>query len=258
MSLAYANALLRRFPRSYTDYYVARGRSISLEDAARQHDSYAAALHAAGLEIEILDGAEETPDSVFIEDTAVLWGRHALRTRPRPPRTPETDAVAARLRLTHEVTELPEGAFLEGGDVFSTESATFVGLSSRTNRAGAESLSRFMKRLGRETIAVPIEKCFHLKSAITYLGDNTVAIAPDLVDAAYFARFEQIHIDADEAHGANCVRAGDHLLVSALYPKAVRTLTRFAEQRGLTLHTIDNSEFAKGDGALTCLSLLWS
>lgn len=257
MALAYTNALLRRFPLSYADYYVSRGRTISLEQAARQHEDYANALRAAGLNVDILDGAEETPDSVFIEDNAVLWGQHALITRPRPPRTPETAAVAARLRQTHELTELPEGAFLEGGDVFSTENTSFVGLSSRTNRAGAEALSRFMAQQGRETIAVPIEKCFHLKSAVTYLGDNTVAIAPGLVDAAPFARFEQIHIDADEAHGANCVRVGNHLLVSALYPKAARAMAGFAEQRGLTLHTIDNGEFAKGDGALTCLSLLW-
>ncbi len=257
MTLAYTHALLRRFPRSYPALYAPLGRTISLEEAARQHGAYADALRAAGLNVEILDGDEATPDAVFIEDTAVLWGRHALRTRPRPPRTPEAGPVAARLCETHEVTELPEGAFLEGGDVFSTEATTFVGLSSRTNRAGAEALSQFMKRLGRETVAAPIEKCFHLKSAVTYLGDNTVAIAPGLVDAMPFARFEQIHIDADEAHGANCVRVGNHLLVSGLYPKATRALARFAERRGLTLHTIDNSEFAKGDGALTCLSLLW-
>ncbi|MGE0740028.1 MAG: arginine deiminase family protein [Hyphomonadaceae bacterium] len=258
MSLTYTHALLRCFPRSYPSLYVERGRVISLDACARQHDAYAAALRAAGLVVEVMDAAEETPDCVFIEDTAVLWGRHALQTRPRPPRTAEADAVAVRLRQTHEVTTLPDGAFLEGGDVFSTEAATFVGLSSRTNQAGVDALSRFMARFARETIAVPIERAFHLKSAVTYLGDNTVAIAPFLVDTAAFARFTQIAIDVDEHHGANAIRAGRHLIVSENYPKAARRFAAFAETHGLTLISVQNGEFEKGDGAMTCLSLLWS
>lgn len=257
MSLAYTNAFVRRYPRSYSAHYVPRGRSISLDLCARQHDDYAAALRSAGLNVEVLEADEATPDCVFIEDTAVLWGRHALSTRPRAPRTPEAGAVAAMLRRTHEVSELPDGAFLEGGDVFSTEQATFVGLSSRTNQTGIDALRAFMARFGRETIAVPIEKAFHLKSAVTYLGDGTVAIAPFLVDTAPFARFEQIEIDADEHHGANAIRAKNTLIVSENYPKARRKFEAFAARRGLNVVAVQNGEFEKGDGAISCLSLLW-
>ncbi len=248
---------MRRFPRSYPPFYVSRGRTISPDLCETQHAAYAGALRAAGVAVRVLDADEVTPDCVFIEDTAVLWGGHALSTRPRPPRTAEADAIAGYLRDTHEISMLPDGAFLEGGDVFSTESATFVGLSSRTNREGIEALSRFMARFGRETIAVPIEKAFHLKSAVTYLGDNTIAISPALVDTAPFARFEHIEIDADEHHGANAIRARDTLIVSENYPKARRKLEAFAARRGLNVIAVQNGEFEKGDGAITCLSLLW-
>ncbi|MGE3930466.1 MAG: arginine deiminase family protein [Hyphomonadaceae bacterium] len=257
MSLAYTHAFVRRFPQTYPAHYFARGRGISLDLCAAQHDAYAAALRHAGLNVVALEADESTPDCVFIEDTAVLWGKHALSTRPRPPRTAEAAAVAAHLRATHDVTEIPDGAFLEGGDVFSTERATFVGLSSRTNQAGVDALRRFMAQFGRETIAAPIEKAFHLKSAVTYLGDDTIAIAPFLVDAAPFARFEQIEIDADEHHGANAIRARDTLIVSENYPKARRKLETWAGRRGLDVIAVQNGEFEKGDGAITCLSLLW-
>lgn len=257
MSLAYTHALLRRYPRSYPALYAPHGRVISLDACARQHGAYAAALAQAGLEVRVLDGDEATPDCVFIEDTAILWGPAALQTRPRAPRTPEAAAVAAQLAATHEVTTLPEGAFLEGGDVFSTERTTFVGLSVRTNREGIEALARFMARFGRTVTPVPIEKVFHLKSAATYLGDGAIAISPDLVDPTPFAGHELIEIGADEPHGANLIRAKETLIVSENYPKARAAFESFAAKRGLGVIAVQNGEFEKGDGAISCLSLLW-
>ena len=253
MSLHYRHAILRQFPQSYAGLYAPRGIKIDLALAASQHADYAQALREAGLNVAIVPPDEAYPDSVFVEDTAIVWGTQALIARPKfSPRTGEEIGIAAVLERTHELTRLPDGATLEGGDVFSTEEATFVGLSARTNEAGAEALRQFMARLGRKTIIVPVTKCFHLKSAVTYLGDGTLALAPRLIGTEYFAGYDILEIEP-----ANMIRIGQHVLMLDGYPQAERTLEKFAAPRGLKMRKVSLTEFEKGDGSITCLSLLW-
>jgi dimethylargininase len=257
VTLSYRKAILRRFPSSYPSLYERLGRSISLDVAAAQHDEYANALRAAGLDVSTIEADESLPDSVFVEDTAVLWGSKALIARPSPPRTEEEIAIAEYLRATHDIVRLRAGAFLEGGDVLLTETMTFVGLSSRTNHAGAEAASDFMASCGRQTRFVPVNRCSHLKSGITYLGWNTVAICPTFIDTTYFAELEKIHISTQEANAANCILTDSALIIADGYPEASLRLAQFASNHGIRIHEVKITEFEKGGGSLTCLSLLW-
>ena len=269
MTLNYHHAILRQFPQSYAGLYAPRGIAIDLALAAKQHADYASALREAGLQVSILPPDEAYPDSVFVEDTAVLWGARALIGRLGPTsahaedtgrasayakgfggRAGEEQGVAAVLSRTHETMHLPDGATLEGGDVFSTEQATFVGLSVRTNQAGVDALRRFMP--DRKVIAVPVEKCFHLKSAVTNLGDGALALDPKLISPEFFKGHDIVEVEP-----ANVIRVGQHLLMLDGYPQAERKLASFAQARGLRVRRVPLTEFEKGDGSITCLSLLW-
>lgn len=246
---------MRRIPESYAALYAPLGRTISLTRARAQHEKYAEALRAGGLHVSYVNADETLPDCVFIEDCAVVWGDEALIASVGQARSGEEAGVAAALSQRHTLSHVEVGSHLEGGDVLHAEARTYVGLSGRTNAAGAAEVARLMTWFGRETVTVPVERCLHLKCAVSWLGEGTVAIAPDLVDPAWFDGLGLVEIEAAESAAANCVRVGDRLLVAAGYPRAERALSRFARQKGLKLSVLDISEFETGDGSLSCLSI---
>jgi dimethylargininase len=249
-------ALIRRPPRSYAAFYAARGVTIDMALADRQHAGYVNALRAAGLDIQVIDADEQFADGVFIEDTAVVWQGRALQTCMAPHREGEQEAVIRQLQQTHAIVQLPPDATLDGGDVLHTEDLTYVGRSRRTNAAGARALREFLAPSRRRVVEVPVERCLHLKSAATSLGDGTLLIAHDLVDVGLFETERVLFTAEGEEKAANTLRVGRHLIVLANYPASAATFWEFAQYRGLTLHSLDMSEFEKGDGSLTCLSIL--
>ena len=251
------HALIRRIPRSYPDYYAKKNVKISYGIADRQHERYAQVLQSAKLKISYLPADEAKPDCVFIEDTAFIWQNHALITRMCPEREGEQKEVEESLRRTHTITHIPSVARLEGGDILHTENTTYVGVSSRTNNLGAECLKNFLKKFDRPVVKVPVEKCLHLKSGVTYIGDNTLVTVPDWFDMNLFDVENVIYTQKGEERAANCMRIPNHLLVQEQYPETADLLSHFASEKGLQLHLLETTEFAKADGSLTCLSLLW-
>ena len=249
-------ALVRPPPRSYAPFYTPHGVSIGLDLADRQHAAYVDAIRGAGVEIQVVEADENFPDGVFIEDTAVVWNRRALCTRMTAHREGEQAAVMTHLQQTHEIVTLPAGATLDGGDVLHTDTITYVGRSSRTNAAGARAVCEFLAPARRRVVEVPVERCLHLKSAATWLGDGTMLAAHDLVDISYFESERVLFTAQGEEKAANTVRIGKHLLVLNGYSATTTTFWEFAQYRKLTLHSLDMSEFEKGDGSLTCLSIL--
>jgi dimethylargininase len=249
-------ALVRPPSPAYSAFYARSGVVISQDSAQVQHRRYVEALESAGLHVSQVMPDEDFPDCVFIEDTAVIWGGSALVACMAPHREGEQAAVTEALTPTHTLVRLPLGATLDGGDVLHVEGTTYVGLSSRTNQRGTDALAEFLAPHGRRVVSVPVRHCLHLKSAATYLGDGTLLAAPGLLDESLFDVARVIHTAAGESGCANCLRIGDRLLVLAGYPKTQGALERFAAG-GLQVVVLDMSEFEKGGGSLTCLSLIW-
>ncbi len=256
MNLSPTRALVRTLPRSYASHYARRGVTISLTLADRQHQAYGRALEAAGLAVSFVEADESLPDCVFVEDTAVAWDQHALITRMAEHREGEQPAVEAALRRSHVISHLPKGAKLEGGDVLHADDLTYVGLSSRTNQAGAEALRGFLSPFGREVVTVLVSECLHLKTGVTYLGDDTLLAVPGWFDMSRFDVNDVVHAAEGEQGSANCLRIRDRLLMPAGYPETARRVQRFAEAHGVTVTQLVISEFEKGGGSMTCLSLI--
>jgi dimethylargininase len=249
--------LVRVPSQAYSAYYARSGVGISQDRAHAQHRRYVQALESAGVQVSQVVPEGAFPDCVFIEDTAVVWGGSALVARMAPHREGEQAAVLEALAPTHTLKRLPPGATLDGGDVLHVEGTTYVGLSSRTNRRGADALAEFLAPHGRPVVVVPVRHCLHLKSAATYLGDGTLLAAPGLLDESHFDVARVIHTAAGESGCANCLRVGGRLLVLAGYPQTIGALERFAAAGGLQVVALDVSEFEKGGGSLTCLSIIW-
>ena len=250
-------ALVRRVPHSYRDHYTREGMTVSEELVEQQHSEYVRALEAAGLKVSYVEADEDLPDCVFIEDTAIVLKRHAVITYAHEKRQPEHTAVEVILRKTHTVCRLGDEARLEGGDVLHIGNTTYIGLSSRTNELGADALEAFLSQFGRRVVKVPVDNCLHLKTGITYLGNGTLISISGWFDLHLFDVDDIIHTESGEHGCANCLRIHDKLLIPEGYPRTEALLRRFGEKYNVQVQTLDISEFEKGNGSLTCLSLIW-
>ncbi len=226
---------------------------IDLARAAAQHAAYEAALRALGCEVRRVAPAPEHPDAVFIEDTAVVVDALAVLTRPgAASRRGEVDGVAAALASLRPLVRLTAPATLDGGDVLTIGSRLYVGRTARTNEEGIQQLRAALAPHGYTVTAVPVTGCLHLKSAVTALDEATVLLNPAWVDPAHFAAYQVIAVDPGEPMGANILRVGDALLYAMGFPK---TLARL-QAAGFHPQTVDASELAKAEGAVTCCSVL--
>jgi dimethylargininase len=250
-------ALVRKPSPKYAAHYAPRGINISDERTSKQHDAYVSALQRAGVVVTTLPPHPIHHDCIFIEDTAVLFKHRALITRMNDVRNGEQREVEEWLRDKFEIVHPPPDARIEGGDVLHLDEITLVGRSERTNDAGIEALRQFMEPLGHPVRAIPVTRCLHLKSAITCLGDRTVLVTPQWLNAELPGNYDRIETDPSEPHAANALRINDLVLLSTAFPQTAARVRHFAAIHNLQTIQIDISETQKGDGALTCQSILW-
>ncbi len=229
-------------------------RPIDVALARRQHAAYEGALADAGCDVRRLAAAEHMPDSVFIEDTAVVVDELAVVARPgAPSRRDEPAAVADALAACRPVRWIEAPGTLEGGDVLVVGRRVFVGASGRTSASGAAQLRRLLGPLGYAVAVVPVSGCLHLKSAVTALDESTVLTNREWVSSDVFAGFRVIEIDPQEPHAANAIRVGGRLIYPESFPRTRRRL----EEEGFDVSAVDVSELQKAEGAVTCCSLIF-
>jgi dimethylargininase len=224
-------------------------------DAARavgQHAAYEQALRDAGFEIVRLPELADDPDAVFVEDTAILLDGHAVITRPgAQSRAGETESTAAGLAVHFELHRIETG-FVDGGDVLRIGRRLYVGRSTRTDSAGIAALANGVRPLGFEVIEAQLRDCLHLKTGATYAGAGVLLCNDRCIDPVQFTGVEALAVDPDEPAAANCVRAGDSIIMPAGNPKTAAAL----RARGFNIIEVDVSELQKAESGVTCMSLI--
>jgi dimethylargininase len=249
---------LTHFPPAIIDRgqrtHVAR-TSIDYDLAVRQHESYCRLLRRCGAKVRTLDVNRDSPDCVFIEDTAIVLDEVAvLASMGTDARRGETVGIEPELREHREVHRVEWPAKLEGGDVLPVGRTLLVGLSSRTNSAGVHALESIVSRYGYRVSAVPVHGCLHLKTACTALPDNSLLVNGAWLDTEALEGFQLIPIPEDEPWAANALPIGKYVCIPAEH---VQT-TALIRDRGFEVVTVELSEFAKAEGGITCLSLLFN
>ncbi|HEX3395772.1 MAG TPA: arginine deiminase family protein [Steroidobacteraceae bacterium] len=224
--------------------------------ALEQHAAYCSALEGCGLEVTVMAADAAHPDGTFVEDTFVIADRVAIATRPGArTRTGEVASVAAALRpFRPHWARIESPGTVDGGDICQAGNHFLIGLSARTNEAGAAQLAAILA--GHQYTASTIDirhhpSLLHLKSGITYLGEHRFLIAAGFPPFRALADYDRIEVAADEAYAANSVRVNDDVLVAAGFPRLAGEL----EKLGYRVRPLHMSEFAKMDGGLSCLSL---
>src|SRR5262245_62087719 len=126
---------------------------INYGRAVRQHAAYCEMLRQCGAEVITLDINRDLPDCVFVEDTAVVLDELAvLCSMGTESRRAEPTGIGAELRKYREIHRIELPAMIEGGDVLRVGRTVFVGLSSRTNPAGARALDATVRRYGYRVV----------------------------------------------------------------------------------------------------------
>ena len=272
--MKYMLALTRSVPRSIHRCeltHLAR-EPIDYARAVVQHEQYEACLTRLGCDVQRLPDAPDMPDSVFVEDTAVVFDDVAVIARPgAASRRGETASMVEALTPHRRLAFIQPPGTLDGGDVLVTPGRVFVGISGRTNADGARQLASHVAGPGYEVIAVPVTGCLHLKSAVTLVrppnggnypnrisslppsgGRPTLLINRDWVDASYFEGLELIDVDPAEPAAANVLRVGGHVMCADEHPRTRRRL----EALGLVTVPVPAAELAKAEGGVTCCSVL--
>jgi dimethylargininase len=226
---------------------------IDLNVARKQHRAYVNVLKELGCQVFELPAESDLPDSVFVEDTAFILPEVAVITRPgADSRKPETESIIRVLSPYIDLVHVCEPAMVDGGDVLVLGKDIYVGLSTRSNQAAIDQLNELLQRYGYTVAGVKTHGCLHLKSAITRVDDRTLLLNRNWVDTSRFAKFDLIEGDPSEPFAANCLPVGDSIIFPLAFPKTRAKL----EARGYKVVTVDVSELAKAEGAVTCCSLI--
>ena len=227
-----------------------------LQLALRQHALYCATLESCGLTLTALPADDDFPDATFVEDTAIVTDDFAVLTRPgAPARMGEVARIEPTLADCFvRIHAIAAPGTLDGGDVCQAGTHFFIGLSARTNEAGARQLADLLTREGCTSTTVDIRAVpgiLHLKSGITSLGDGRIVAIDALAEHEALAGYEVVRVARGEGYAANLLRLNEHVVIAAGYPRLLERL----HDLGYEVVALDMSEFRKMDGALTCLSL---
>ncbi|OLS37249.1 N(G),N(G)-dimethylarginine dimethylaminohydrolase [Bacillus sp. MRMR6] len=224
-----------------------------LEKTVEQHQEYIEALKKCGTEVKILSSNLQYPDSTFVEDTAVLTPRFAVISNPGAlSRNGEIHEIEPVIKSFYEtIYTIQSPGTLEGGDILQIEDHFYIGISARTNLDGAEQLKQILESEGYKGTIIPLEKFFHLKTGISYLGNQTVVVAGEFIDHPEFTSYQKIVVPPEEEYAANCIRINDYVIIPAGYPLTKQKIN----EAGYQTIELEMSEFRKQDGGLSCLSL---
>ena len=227
---------------------------IDLPIARLQHRLYEQALAGLGCQVHSLPEAPDLPDSVFIEDAAVVFDELAIITRPGAvSRRSETEAVAEALKPYRELRFIEFPGTMDGGDVLVLGKRIFVGITPRTNPEGINQMRTILAPLGYIVKGIPVSGCLHLKSAVTQVGPEVLLVNRNWVSPNEFTGFGFVEVDPREPFAANALLLEEKVIFPSGYP---RTRERLLEQ-GVFVIPVDSSELAKAEGGVTCCSLIF-
>ncbi len=229
-------------------------KPIDITKARAQHHAYEQLLAKLGAGVISLPEEPELPDSMFVEDPAFVVDEVAvICSLGTETRRKEAPSLAAALEKFRKLAYIKLPGTLEGGDILRVGKRVFVGITARSNPEGIRQLAVILGALGYEVTAVSVAGCLHLKSAVTFLGRNTLLANRAWFDAKRINGFDWVDVDPSEVHSANALTIGETVVFPVSFPKTKAIL----EASGFQIEPLDISELQKAESGLTCSSLLF-
>jgi dimethylargininase len=257
MIFEFDNALVRHPAHSVVHGLTSQsGPPPSYDGVAREHAQYVQALRDCGLSVEVLPALEQFPDSVFVEDPALVFGDAAILLRPgAQTRVGEVAEMEPILRRRFRKVLKIETGHVDGGDILRIPAGVFIGLSSRTDRAGAAELTRLLTEIGLDswTVQTPSDT-LHLKSDCSLLAGDQVLCTAGLERSGIFKGFRPLVVPESERRATNALRLNDTVLIGDEFPLTADLVHR----EGYEVRTLPVREIGRIDAGLSCMSLRWN
>jgi dimethylargininase len=254
-SYEFSRAITRKPAASIVDGLRAQDYgNPDLAQMLADHEHYVTTLRETGAEVIELPALEAFPDSVFVEDVALCLAEGAILMRPgASSRRGEVAQMEATLREVYdEVLAIKGPGFIEGGDILTTAREILVGRSARTDAAGIAELAAIAGEWGytvREVVTPP--DVLHFKTDCSLLDAETILATKRLDASGCFEGYRVLHTAEGEEAAANSIRFNQFVLLPAGFPQTSELL----QSQGFEVREINNSECAKLDGGMSCLSL---
>jgi dimethylargininase len=227
---------------------------IDFERACAQHAQYEDALRSLGLKVVSLEAEPDLPDSVFVEDVALVLDECAIMLNPgAASRRPEVASVEEALAPYRDIFHIRPPGTVDGGDILTVDRTVYVGISGRSTEDAIEQLKAILEPRHYEVRAVHVTRCLHLKSAATQVSEDTLLINPEWVPEDDFPGMDFIEVDSSEPYAANAVLVDGTIVHPSSFPKTQAKL----QAAGFRMIIVDADELAKAEGAVTCCSLIF-
>jgi len=250
------SAIVRTPGRSVVDGLSASaGPKPVYEVVLAEHQGYVAALRAAGVDVTVLPPLEAFPDSVFVEDPALVFAEAAVLLRPgAPTRIAEAQELAPTLRARFSTVLTLSDGFADGGDILVTPGRVLIGLSARTDEPGAAALAKLLESIDLESSVVRVPRgTLHLKTDCSLVDEETILATDTLARSGLLEGYRVLVVPDEERHATNAIRVNDVVFIRAGCPQTGALL----EKHGLNALPLPASEIAKIDAGLSCMSLRW-
>lgn len=250
----FASAVTRRPAASAVDGLRAMDMgAVDIRLMAEQHQAYLEALRKAGAVVVELPALDDFPDGQFVEDTALCLPGLAVMMRPgAETRRGEVAPMRQALSLVFDTIEEITTGFIEAGDILTTPDEVLVGLSARTDQEGADALSAILERHGytMRILQTPPD-VLHFKTDCSLIDDHMILSTKRLADSGCFDGYNVLIVPEGEEPAANMIRYNDHIIMPAGFDQTEALL----REKGFDVITVGNTECAKIDGGMSCLSL---
>ena len=226
--------------------------TIDIYKALSQHEKYVQCLKNLGCKIIELPALKERPDSCFVEDRCVIAGdKAAICPSHVNSRKKEESAIIKLISTYKKIDFIQRPGYIDGGDIIIIGDTLYGGLSKRSNLNGLKQLANI---LDKELVVIKIpSKVLHLKTISSFIGSNTIFVREDLNHLWKDKGFNVVKVPMKEEHAANCIAIGNKIIVPAQSTETINFLNKLKYE----IFEVDMSEFQKGDGSLTCLSLIF-
>ena len=255
MTYSFKNAIIRKPNKSIQNGLSSQNLHPQYAIVLEEHSNYIKAMEEAGLKINLLESLEEFPDSLFVEDPALIYKSSLVILNPfDPSRNGEKDIIKDEVKHLFENILIVEDGFVEGGDILNINNHFIIGLSDRTNKLGAENLSKILKKIGATvTICKTPNDILHFKSECSVLNNDTILVSNKMAKLDYLkTNYNLIELPIGEEGASNSLRINDKLLLPDGFIQAEEILSK-----NYNIIKVKVDEIAKVDAGLSCMSLRW-
>jgi len=255
MTYKFTNAIIRKPNKSIYNALSSQYLHPSYEKILEIHHSYINSIEEAGLNIILLDSLEQYPDSIFVEDPALIFKNNIILLNPSDiTRNGEAKIIKNEISKYFEKIFVVEKGTIEGGDILNIDNHFIIGLSNRTNKLGAENLSNILIALGATVEVCQTPKdILHFKSECSLLDDDIILVSNRMSKLDYLKKnYNLIELPLGQENAANCIRINNKLLIPDGFNQTEEILSK-----SFNIIKIDVDEISKVDAGLSCMSLRW-